>query len=202
LQIENAQKRKKRKNVIKNQSMKNGTEKGEAEIADLLSTIRAKRDMGSFLKSQPTATGEKSEDVEQGRVEAVEIVEIVEPKALNIKNTEKVKNTEGVPPKKQTRPKPKPKLNETVLGGLGNLGNLGDFLKTVQEAEAQATYTFEQNKRHYVDDNHFQTLVLLKNAGRIRNVSVLINTLIGQFIETHQTDIEQIFLKKINKQIE
>jgi hypothetical protein len=194
LQIENAQKRKKRKNAIKNQSMKNGTEKGEAEIADLLSTIRAKRDMGSFLKSQPTATGEKSEDVEQGRVEAVEIVEIVEPKALNIKNTE---NTEGVPPKKQTRSKPTPK--PALIGGLGNLR---DFLKTVQEAEAQTTYTFEQNKRHYVDDNHFQTLVLLKNAGRIRNVSVLINTLIGQFIETHQTDIEQIFLKKINKQIE
>jgi hypothetical protein len=174
--------------------MKNGTEKGEAEIADLLSTIRAKRDMGSFLKSQPTATGEKSEDVEQGRVEAVEIIEIVEPKALNIKNTE---NTEGVPPKKQARPKPTPK---PAL--IGNLGNLGDFLKTVQEAEAQTTYTFEQNKRHYVDDNHFQTLVLLKNAGRIRNISVLINTLIGQFIETHQTDIEQIFPKKINKQIE
>jgi hypothetical protein len=202
LQIENAKNIENEKNAIKNQIMKNGTEKGEAEIADLLSTIRAKRDMGSFLKSQPTATGEKSEDVEQGRVEAVEIVEIVEPKALNIKNTKKVKNTEGVPPKKQTLPKPKPKLNETVLGGLGNLGGLGDFLKTVQEAEAQTIYTFEQNKRHYVDDNHFQTLVLLKNAGRIRNVSVLINTLIGQFIETHQTDIEQIFLKKINKQIE
>jgi hypothetical protein len=183
--------------------MKNGTEKGEAEIADLLSTIRAKRDMGSFLKSQPTATGEKSEDVEQGRVEAVEIVEIVEPKALNIQNTESAKNgknTEGVPPKKQARPKPTPK--PALIGGLGNLGNLGDFLKTVQEAEAQTVYTFEQNKRHYVDDNHFQTVVLLKNAGRIRNVSVLINTLIGQFIETHQTDIEQIFLKKINKQIE
>jgi hypothetical protein len=205
LQIENAKKRKKRKkrkNAIKNQSMKNGTKKGEAEIADLLSTIRAKRDMGSFLKSQPTATGEKSEDVEKSRVEAVEIIEFVEPKALNIKNTKKVKNTEGVPPKKQTLPKPKPKLNETVLGGLGNLGGLGDFLKTVQEAEAQTIYTFEQNKRHYVDDNHFQTLVLLKNAGRIRNISVLINTLIGQFIETHQTDIEQIFLKKISKQIE
>jgi hypothetical protein len=168
--------------------MKNGTEKGEAEIADLLSTIRAKRDMGSFLKSQPTATGEKSEDVEQGRVEAVEIIKIIETK---------VKNTEGVSPQKQARPKTTP--TQTVLGELGELGN---FLKTVQEAEAQTTYTFEQNKRHYVDDNHFQTLVLLKNAGRIRNVSVLINTLIGQFIETHQTDIEQIFLKKINKQIE
>jgi hypothetical protein len=191
LQIENAKKRKKRKNAIKNQGMKNGTEKGEAEIADLLSTIRAKRDMGSFLKSQPTATGEKSEDVEQGRVEAVEIVEIVEPKSLNIKNTEKVKNTEGVPPMKQVRPKPTPK--PALIGGLGELG---DFLKTVQEAEAQTTYTFEQNKRYYVDDSHFQTLVLLKNAGRIRNVSVLINTLIGQFIETHQTDIEQIFSKK------
>jgi hypothetical protein len=190
LQIENANDLKKRKNAIKNQSMKNGTEKGEAEIADLLSTIRAKRDMGSFLKSQPTATGEKSEDVEQGRVEAVEIIEFVEPKA---KNTQ---NTEGVSPKKQARPKPKPTPKPILVG------NLGDFLKTVQEAEAQATYTFEQNKRHYVDDNHFQTLVLLKNAGRIRNVSVLINTLIGQFIETHQTDIEQIFLKKINKQIE
>jgi hypothetical protein len=193
-------------NSIKNQSMKNGTEKGEAEIVDLLSTIRAKRDMGSFLKSQPTATGEKSEDVEQGRVEAVEIKEIIEPKALNIQNTESAKNgknTEGVPPKKQARPKPTPK--PALIGGLenlGSLGNLGDFLKTVQEAEAQTTYTFEQNKRHYVDDNYFQTLVLLKNAGRIRNISVLINTLIGQFIETHQTDIEQIFLKKINKQIE
>jgi hypothetical protein len=179
--------------------MKNGTGKGEAEIADLLSTIRAKRDMGSFLKSQPTATGEKSEAVEQGRVEAVEIIEIVEPKALNIQNTESAKNgknTEGVSPKKQARPKltPKPAL-------IGDLGNLGEFLKTVQEAEAQTTYSFEQNKRYYVDDNHFQTLVLLKNAGRIRNVSVLINTLIGQFIETPQTDIDQIFLKKINKQI-
>jgi hypothetical protein len=171
--------------------MKNGTEKGEAEIADLLSTIRAKRDMGSFLKSQPTATGEKSEEVEQGRVEAVEIIEIVEPKA------KKTKNTEGVLSKEKARPKstPKPAL-------IGDLGNLGDFLKTVQEAEAQTIYTFEQNKRYYVDDTHFQTLVLLKNAGRIRNVSVLINTLIGQFIETHQTDIEQVFLKKINKQIE
>jgi hypothetical protein len=197
LQIENAQKR---KNAIKNQSMKNGTEKGEAEIADLLSTIRAKRDMGSFLKSQPTATGEKSEDVEQGRVEAVEIIEFVEPKALNIRNTESAKNgknTEEVSPKKQARPKPTPK--PALIGGLGELG---DFLKTVQEAESQTTYTFEQNKRYYVDDTHFQTLVILKNAGRIRNVSVLINTLIGQFIKTHQTDIEQIFLKKINKQIE
>jgi hypothetical protein len=174
--------------------MKNGTEKGEAEIADLLSTIRAKRDMGSFLKSQPTATGEKSEDVEQGRVEAVEITEIIEPKALNTKSSQ---NTEGVSPKKQTRPRPTPKPSL-----VGDLGNLGDFLKTVQEAESQTIYTFEQNKRYYVDDTHFQTLVLLKNAGRIRNVSVLINTLIGQFIETHQTDIEQIFLKKINKQIE
>jgi hypothetical protein len=174
--------------------MKNGTEKGEAEIADLLSTIRAKRDMGSFLKSQPTATGEKSEDVEQGRVEAVEIIKIIEPK---VKNTQKVKNTEGVSPQRQTSPKPTPKPSLVE-----DLGNLGDFLKTVQEAEAQATYTFEQNKRHYVDDTHFQTLILLKNAGRIRNISVLINTLIGQFIETHQTDIEQIFLKKINKQIE
>jgi hypothetical protein len=197
LQIKNAQKRKKRKNAIKNQGMKNGTEKGEAEIADLLSTIRAKRDMGSFLKSQPTATGEKSEDVEQGRVETVEIKEIIEPKALNIQNTESAKNgknTEGVSPKKQARRKPTPK---PAL--IGDLGNLGDFLKTVQEAESQTTYTFEQNKRYYVDDNHFQTLVILKNAGRIRNVSVLINTLIGQFIETHQTDIDQIFHNKERK---
>jgi hypothetical protein len=165
--------------------MKNETEKGENEIAELLSTIRAKRDMGSFLTSLPTAKGEKSEDVEQGKVEAVEIKEIIEPKS---------KNTEGVPPKKQTRPKPMPK--PALVGGLGNLGDLGDFLKTVQEAESQTTYTFEQNKRYYLDDHHFQTLVLLKNVGRIRNISVLINTLIGQFIETHQTDIEQIFPKK------
>jgi hypothetical protein len=171
--------------------MKNGTGQGEEEIADLLSTIRAKRDMGSFLKSQPTTTGEKSEDVEQGKVEAVEIIEMIESKALNTKNTQ---NTEGVSPKKQARPKPTPK---PAL--VGDLGNLGDFLKTVQEAEAQATYTFEQNKRYYVDDSHFQTLVLLKNAGRIRNVSVLINTLIGQFIETHKTDIEQIFHNKERK---
>jgi hypothetical protein len=168
--------------------MKNETEKGENEIADLLSSIRAKRDMGSFLTSPPTATGEKSEDAEQGRVEADEIKEIIEPKALNTKNTKNTQNTEGVSPKKQTRPKPTPK--SALVGGLG------DFLKTVQEAEAQTTYTFEQNKRYYVDDHYFQTLVLLKNAGRIRNVSVLINTLIGQFIETHQTDIEQIFSKK------
>jgi hypothetical protein len=106
----------------------------------------------------------------------------------------KAKNTEGVPPKKQTRPKPT--LKPTLVGDLGDLGNLGDFLKTVQEAEAQTTYTFEQNKRYYVDDHYFQTLVLLKNAGRIRNISALINTLIGQFIETHQTDIEQILQKK------
>jgi hypothetical protein len=165
--------------------MKNETEKGENEIADLLSSIRAKRDMGSFLTSPPTVKGEKSEDVERGKVEAVGIIEIIETKA---------KNTEGVPPKKQTRPKPT--LKPALVGDLGNLGDLGDFLKTVQEAEAQTTYTFEQNKRYYVDDHYFQTLVLLKNAGRIRNISALINTLIGQFIETHQTDIEQILQKK------
>lgn len=155
--------------------MKNGTEQGENEIADLLSTIRAKRDMGSFLASPPKVRGEKSEDVEGDRVEA-----------LTIKT---VKNTEGVSSDKKARSKPMPKsiLSETALS---------DFLKTVQEAEAQRSYTFEQNKRHYVDDHHFQTLVLLKNVGRIRNISVLINTLIGEFIETHQTDIEQILQKK------
>jgi hypothetical protein len=94
----------------------------------------------------------------------------------------------GISKEKKSRPKPtsNAELNETVLS---------DFLKTVQKAEVQRTYTFEQNKRYYVDDDYFQTLVLLKNAGRIRNISVLINTLIGQFIETHQTDIEQLLRK-------
>jgi hypothetical protein len=162
----------------------------EQEITSLLTTIRANRDLSSFGNSN---------QMKNGKVVNPKPIILVE--TTEVKPVEDVQNTvredsygEGVIPLKKERPKltiPKVKRRE-----MGN--ELGQFLNKVQEAEAAEQYTFSQFKRYYVDDDIFQTLISLKNAGRIRSVSVMINTIVGEFLEANQEDIEA-FLQSSKK---
>ena len=56
------------------------------------------------------------------------------------------------------------------------------------------TYNFEQGKRFRIDDDLFQTLLLLKDVGRMQNMTVMINNIIAQFLTDSQGDID--FLKQ------
>jgi hypothetical protein len=155
----------------------------EQEITSLLTTIRAKRDLSSFGNSNQMKNGK-----------VVNPKPIVLEEITELKPVENEGDTEGVIPLKRERPKlTPPKVKRREMGN-----ELGQFLNKVQEAEAAEQYTFSQFKRYYVDDDIFQTLISLKNAGRIRSVSVMINTIVGEFLEANQEDIET-FLQSSKK---
>jgi hypothetical protein len=162
----------------------------EQEITSLLTTIRAKRDLSSFGNSDQMKNGK-----------------VVNPKPIVLEEITEVKTVENevntvredsygegvIKPKKE---RSKPTHSKVIRSEMGE--ELAQFLKSAQEAEAGEQYSFAHNKRHYLDDDLFQTLVLLKNTGRIRSISILVNSMVSQFLDTHQTDIEAL-LHKSNK---
>jgi hypothetical protein len=158
----------------------------EQEITSLLTTIRAKRDLSSFGNSN---------QMKNGKVPTPKPVisqETNEPET--VENVTKAQNTEGgIKAKKQGLKSVHSKIIRSEMGH-----ELAQFLKSAQEAEAVEQYSFAHNKRHYLDDDLFQTLVLLKNTGRIRSISILVNAMVSQFLDTYQTDIEAL-LHKSNK---
>jgi hypothetical protein len=153
----------------------------EAEITSLLATIRSNRDMGSF--AQTPKKGQKADKSKD-----------VIPPILEKKQEPKAENTEGV---SQIAPPKKERLKPAITNEEAT--ELSKFFQTIQAAEAGELYTYAQNKRYYVDDTLFQTLVLLKNAGRVRNISVMINTIVAAFLETHQGDIDELLQQKKRK---
>jgi hypothetical protein len=165
---------------------------GEQEILSLLTEIRSKRDLSSFANSS---------QMKNGKVPIPKPVVLQEMNELEtVENAPKPQNviarnvaTEGVIPKKE---RSKPSSSKVIRSEMGD--ELGQFLKSAQEAEAAEQYSFAHNKRHYLDDDLFQTLVLLKNAGRIRSISTVVNAMVSQFFDTHQTEIEAL-LHKSNK---
>jgi hypothetical protein len=162
----------------------------EQEITSLLTTIRAKRDLSSFGNSNQMKNGK----VVNPKPTILEEITELKP----VENTQSVTASEawqegGIVAKKQVSKLTQPKVKRREMGN-----ELGQFLNKVQEAEAAEQYTFSQFKRYYVDDDIFQTLISLKNAGRIRNVSVMINTIVGEFLEANQEDIEA-FLQSSKK---
>jgi hypothetical protein len=165
----------------------------EQEITSLLTTIRAKRDLSSFGNSN---------QMKNGKVPTPKPVVLQEtndpktgedvPKAQNVTASEAWQEG-GIKAKRQGSKSVHSKVKRSEMGN-----ELGQFLNKVQEAEAAEQYTFSQFKRYYVDDDIFQTLISLKNAGRIRNVSVMINTIVGEFLEANQEDIDT-FLQSSKK---
>ena len=159
----------------------------EQEITSLLTTIRAKRDLSSFGNSNQMKNGK-----------------VVNPKPIVLEEITEVKPVENtVSPSRDekgviTSKKERLKTahSKVIRSEMGE--ELAQFLKTAQEAEAGEKYSFAHHKRHYLDDDLFQTLVLLKNTGRIRSISILVNAVVSQFWNTHQTDIEAL-LHKSNK---
>ena len=161
----------------------------EQEITSLLTSIRAKRDLSSFGNSN---------QMKNGKIPTPKPVISQETNELGmVEDTPKPQNTvreEGsITPKKERTKLTHPKIIRSEMGE-----ELAQFLKTAQEAEAGEKYSFAHHKRHYLDDDLFQTLVLLKNTGRIRSISILVNAVVSQFLDTHQTDIEAL-LHKPNK---
>jgi hypothetical protein len=162
----------------------------EQEITSLLTTIRAKRDLSSFGNSNQMKNGKipTPKPVISQETNEPETVENV-PKIQNVTASE----VEGIVAKKE---RSKPAHSKVIRREMGE--ELAQFLKSAQEAETGELYSFAHNKRHYLDDDLFQTLVLLKNTGRIRSISILVNAMVSQFLDTHQTDIEAL-LHKSNK---
>jgi hypothetical protein len=165
----------------------------EQEITSLLTTIRAKRDLSSFGNSNQMKNGKVVNP------KPIILVETTEVKPVeNVQNTVTPSRDEAagkgvIMPKKERSKLAHSKVIRSEMGE-----ELAQFLKSAQEAEAGELYSFAHNKRHYLDDDLFQTLVLLKNTGRIRSISILVNAVVSQFLNTHQTDIEAL-LHKSNK---
>jgi hypothetical protein len=162
----------------------------EQEITSLLTTIRAKRDLSSFGNSNQMKNGKV---VNPKPIVLEEITELkpVENEGNTVTPSRDAKGV--ITPKKE---RSKPAHSKVIRSEMGY--ELGQFLKSAQEAETGELYSFAHNKRHYLDDDLFQTLVLLKNTGRIRSISILVNAVVSQFLDTHQTDIEAL-LHKSNK---
>jgi hypothetical protein len=166
----------------------------EQEITSLLTTIRAKRDLSSFGNSNQMKNGKipTPKPVISQETNEPETIENT-PRSQNTDGTSRENREGGIVAKKQVSKPTQPTVKRREMGN-----ELGQFLNKVQEAEAAEQYTFSQFKRYYVDDDIFQTLISLKNAGRIRNVSVMVNTIVGEFLEANQEDIET-FLQSSKK---
>lgn len=145
----------------------------ETELTSLLSNIRAKRDMNDFVV-EPSNKGKKK--VSQNPVP-----------------------TTGFEPNNELEQSPTPSVLEVLSAPKAKLTSVkekkiknhhSDFLSKVLQAEN--TFSFEQNRRYYLDDRLFQTLVLLKLSGKIRNISTLVNVIVAQYLEENITDIDSI----------
>jgi hypothetical protein len=174
----------------------------EQEITNLLTTIRAKRDLSTFgnnnqmkngkvINPKPTILEEITE------LKPVENVQNSVTQSRDEADGTSRHNGEGIKGEIRLK-KERSKTTSSKVKRSEMENELGQFLNKVQEAEVAEQYTFNQFKRYYVDDDIFQTLILLKNVGRIRNISVMINTIIDEFLEANQEDIET-FLQSSKK---
>lgn len=145
----------------------------ETELTNLLSDIRAKRDLKDFVVEVPAKNKKKGQlNTEKATLPQPNIV--AEPTI-----TPSVITSIETP----VRVNQKKYLNPT------------DFLAKVQLAEN--SFSFQHNRRYYLDDKIFQTLALLKLSGKIRNISTLVNVILAQFLEENEKDIERL-LKDLN----
>jgi hypothetical protein len=167
----------------------------EQEITNLLDTIRAKRDLGSFVngnvKNNGKAINPKPKPViseEPTQLKTVEKGDNREKTDLSRDNRE----SGSVAKSKSSKSEHSPLMRSEMET------ELDQFLHKVRDAEATDEYTFSQFKRYVVDDDIFHTLLSLKNAGRLTNLSVLINTIVADFLEANRSDIE-LFLQSSKK---
>ena len=162
----------------------------EQEITSLLTAIRSKRDLSSFANTNQKKNGKATTPIPIILEEAIELK--IEESTQNTVREDSYGEGEIIPKKERL----KTAHSKVIRSEMGEKLDL--FLKSAQEAEAGEQYSFAHNKRHYLDDDLFQTLVLLKNTGRICSISILVNVVVSQFLDAHQTDIEAL-LHKSNK---
>jgi hypothetical protein len=122
---------------------------------------------------------------------------VPEPKAepVVVKNTppsvEKAKTAvnavEKVPVEKKEKPEPKPKP-EPAPAKQARIALDEAFFTALNDKE----YSFEQKSVSNIDDRIYEIFMLIKRKKRIKNMAVIVNTVLNNFIEDNKDEIKKL----------
>jgi hypothetical protein len=118
-----------------------------------------------------------------------------EPKPIVVKNTppsvvkEKttVKASDKPPAEKKEKPEPKPKA-EPAQAKQARAVLDEAFFNTLNENE----FSFEQKSVSNIDDRIYEIFMLIKRKKRIKNIAVIVNTVLNNFIEDNKDEIKNL----------
>jgi hypothetical protein len=118
-------------------------------------------------------------------VKEPEIVAVVAPKKEKKPTTEKVKVAKPAISQAITVSEGQPTRGDTKGFSLSD-----DFFASLNEQK----FSYEKSKFAYIDKKLYEVLMTLKRKKDVKNISLLINAALTQFIEQNKEDIKKIFM--------
>ena len=82
------------------------------------------------------------------------------------------------------------KQSENKTIAIPNMNLSADFFASLNEQ----TFSYEQSKFAYIDKKLYEVLMTLKRKKDVKNISLLINAALAQFIEQNKDEIKNIFM--------
>ena len=82
------------------------------------------------------------------------------------------------------------KKTETIRTNLTSFNLSDDFFASLNEQ----TFSYEKSKFAYIDKKIYEILMTLKRKKDVKNISILINAALSQFIENNKDEIKTIFM--------
>ena len=160
------------------------------EIKDLINSIKNGKVENSILpETKPVEIVKPIESsLNKKEEDAIEEAQIITEKVIVQQEDAKKEKFESkrvkVKTVKQNVQTPR-QDNKSVAKNLSN-----DFFASLSETE----FSFEQKSVSNIDDRIYEIFMLLKRKKRVKNIALIINTILSNYIEENKEDIKNILL--------
>lgn len=140
------------------------------EIRDLINSIKNNQvESAPESKQAPVAKKQAPPSVEKAKVG--------------------VKSAEKVTVEKKEKPEPKPKT-EPAAAKQARIVLDDTFFSALNEKE----FSFEQKSVSNIDDRIYEIFMLIKRKKRIKNIAVIVNAVLNDFIENNKDEIKKLLI--------
>ena len=153
------------------------------DIKDLINSIKSGQVLQEPAPAEITKPIEATPELEKKIVVDV----ITPPAAVERKIAKKIEE-----PTKESKVKPTAQPVQTPVKSAPKAGNtLSDnFFVALSDTE----FSFEQKSVSNIDDRIYEIFMLLKRKKRVKNIAVIINTILSNYIEDNKDAIKSILL--------
>lgn len=132
--------------------------------------------------------------IQKEPLQPVDLVMVSEPQSIEKKETalkkDKIKQKTNVEKSPISTNHKREKEFGIVNTSVTNFSLSDDFFASLNEQ----TFSYEKSKFAYIDKKIYEILMTLKRKKDVKNVSILINAALSQFIEQNKEDIKTIFM--------